>query len=306
MYIWWIAELSFIFFFEMDNNPTGNVQNEKWFEVVESEIELFTEKLLIYKPASLHVYNFILESLDWSKLNEDTKVKIFTISKWQGSVIVSIKGPFNTVAIFSPHKNYASVESALKTILNREDGPVLFYGVELELMEYLERKFVFSGIQLSGTENVYDSYWIPAEVAKAIKINCPNDLYIAKLEESHAATVNANWPYADEKSIYYIRNLITNKDTVGLFRKKDSILLSWALTTFCGIGMLHTPDEYRRKGYAALVMKQITNNLANLGRIPVLVTLRDNHAAKSLFTSMGFINVNNTSKYVSIAYPVAD
>ena len=77
--------------------------------------------------------------------------------------------------------------------------------------------------------------------------------------------------------------------SAGVFLKKDNQLVSWVTNhPPYGLSRLHTLDEHRRKGYAAVAVRYMTKRMAQAGYIPCLGIITRNSASKSLFESIGF------------------
>ena len=72
-----------------------------------------------------------------------------------------------------------------------------------------------------------------------------------------AKLVNSTWKYRSDESLNKILKIIEDgHPTVGLY--VNDKLVSWAVTYPDGAsGMLYTLENYRRKGYANIVMQQL-------------------------------------------------
>ena len=55
-----------------------------------------------------------------------------------------------------------------------------------------------------------------------------------------------------------------------------------------GMSRLHTLEEHRRRGYAALVTEYLTKRVAQSGFVPFVHIVVDNDASHKFFESMGF------------------
>ncbi|KAG8228203.1 hypothetical protein J437_LFUL004328 [Ladona fulva] len=198
--------------------------------------------------------------------------------------------------------DYSGIEVALRDdrIIDFNEGFVIFCGITLDCFGVLENICPSLGKRIFHSDGIFDCYWMRAEVANSINVKCPDDMYFSKLEELHTDIVNSTWQYGSSETFEMINDLIKFMDTVGLYMKKDSQLVAWVLNTNYGIGMLYTIEGHRKKGYGTLVLKKIAKILGQSGRNPILVTLKENLAAKAVFSKVGFEFVGPL-KYGNIA-----
>ncbi|KAG8228201.1 hypothetical protein J437_LFUL004326, partial [Ladona fulva] len=203
-------------------------------------------------------------------------------NKQSGLLIASAKGMYRRAAIFSGNNNYSGIESALEgsSVINWGDGSITLHGLPLGFYEYLDGVSPSIGKRLLPCEDIFDCYWMSAKAAKALKIECPDDMYFSKLEDIHADIVNSTWFYRSNNPPDMVNDMIKHMETLGLFRKEDSKLVSWVFNAIYGVGMLYTVEEHRKKGYGTLVLRKLANHLGHLGINPTLVTLKSNVAAK--------------------------
>ncbi|KAG8228202.1 hypothetical protein J437_LFUL004327 [Ladona fulva] len=231
-------------------------------------------------------------SEEWSEVTEDEIPSVVNrlTELWPESLI----GVYRRAVIFSSSKNYSGIESILEgnsNLINWNDGSILFCVVSLDFSKRLQdlcpsisKRVVFCG-------GICDCYWMPTEVAKALNVECPDEMYFSALEDCHTDIVNSTWAYGSSETYDMVRDIIKFMDTIGLFTKRDSKLVSWALNAVYGIGLLYTIEEYRNNGYGTLVVKKLANILGTTNRNPFLVTLQSNSIAKSVIGKCGFISL---------------
>ncbi|KAG8228205.1 hypothetical protein J437_LFUL004330 [Ladona fulva] len=277
---------------KMENHNSDSLKTktiEDWYEILEDEIPSVAEYLTTFWPQTLNVYNFITENLRLSHESGSTKTQLFQNNQ-SGALIAVTKGAYRKAAVFSPNKNYLGIELAFKDdkIMNWCDGLIVLSGIPLDLFEYLKTATPSIGKKLIYRNEIFDCYWMSPDVAKTLNVKCPDDMYFSKLEDCHTEVVNSTWRYGSNKTKVMVSDIINFMDTIGLFTKKDSKLVSWVLQTNYGIGMLYTVDVHRSKGYGTLVLRKLANILGQAGKTPILVTLQDNLAAKSVFLKSGF------------------
>lgn len=96
-----------------------------------------------------------------------------------------------------------------------------------------------------------------------------------------------NSHYKEYISIDYIEERIRNGIGAGI--RKDGRLVAWALTHDDGaIGFLHVLEEYRRRGYAALILQVMAARLLAAGEMPFLHVEESNTASMDLAVKAGF------------------
>ncbi|KAG8228206.1 hypothetical protein J437_LFUL004331 [Ladona fulva] len=274
--------------FSSDTSVTK--RTAEWYEVPEDSIPSAVENLVEFWPKSFNIYNFIIENLKLSREFGKTKVQLYR-NKQNGLLIATIKGGYRRASIYSSINDYSGIEVALRDerIINFSKGAVLFCAVKMDCYEVLENICPSLGKSIiHHYPGIFDLFWLRAEVAKSINVECPEDMYFSKLEEVHTDIVNSTWQYGSSETFEMVNDLIKFMDTVGLYTKKDSQLVAWVLNTNYGIGMLYTIEGHRKKGYGTLVLKKLAKILGQSGRNSTLVTLQENLAAKAVFSKIGF------------------
>ena len=98
---------------------------------------------------------------------------------------------------------------------------------------------------------------------------------------------------------------IAELPSAGVFLKTDNQLVSWMMYHLPnGMSRLHTLEEHRRRGYAALVTQYLSKRVAQCGLVPFVNIHIDNVASYTFFTStMGFQRLCYGHCYVKNNYP---
>lgn len=118
-------------------------------------------------------------------------------------------------------------------------------------------------------------------------------MYIGKLTEKDVNTINDAWPHKYPGSDHYLKIIITMNGGLGIFSKKDGSLCCWILKNhLLGLGILQTVDEHKNKGYAKLVTKALTKNMASENIDVHACILRNNTISQNMFKNLGFVNVD--------------
>ncbi|XP_054265289.1 uncharacterized protein LOC128988106 [Macrosteles quadrilineatus] len=128
--------------------------------------------------------------------------------------------------------------------------------------------------------------WVPDPIDPS---TIPEDVYLQRLNLSHAAEVNNNWPHRFPGSEVYLGQQIFNNYCLGLFRKTDHKLVSSALTFHSGgMYVMYVDPEFRNKGYAEVVLRNLTYDVQQKGRIPFGIVLLDNTPSLKLTAKLKF------------------
>eukprot|EP01137_Pigoraptor_chileana_P035387 Opistho-2@29302 len=120
---------------------------------------------------------------------------------------------------------------------------------------------------------------------------------IGPLTEAHAEIVNKHWPYGSASTEINVRRSITCFGGAGVFVGDEPV--AWAVfQPYGAIGMVHTMDDHRRKGYGSAAVRALIDNIRD-GATPIdaafCYIVRGNDASVSMMTSLGFEEVANDS-----------
>ncbi|GJQ65986.1 hypothetical protein Trydic_g4079 [Trypoxylus dichotomus] len=139
--------------------------------------------------------------------------------------------------------------------------------------------------------------WV-IEKAKALQfeIKSPPEVFISKLDKSHVSIVNYHWPHRYKGSDRYISAFISMNTCYGVFLKNNANLVCWVLKNHLGqLGILQTLAEHKRKGYATLVIKMMSKDIAGEGHDPLGTVLVGNTASERIFEKLGFRRIDSCS-----------
>ena len=77
------------------------------------------------------------------------------------------------------------------------------------------------------------------------------------------------WPYSQYTTVDDVADEIDRQPSAGVFLKNGDQLVSWVMGRIPnGMSRLHTLDQYRRRGYAALAVKYVSKRMAQCGYLP--------------------------------------
>lgn len=116
-----------------------------------------------------------------------------------------------------------------------------------------------------------------------------DNVYVKSLEHCHAQMVYDHWPYRESTKVEYIAEEIEQLPSAGVFLKENNELVSWITCHLPnGMSRLHTMENHRRRGYAALVTKYLSKRVVQSGFLPFVNVLVDNTASCQFFENMKF------------------
>ncbi|KAJ8924216.1 hypothetical protein NQ315_007007 [Exocentrus adspersus] len=168
---------------------------------------------------------------------------------------------------------------------------VLLYSIHQRLYTPVKEVVKETGKTLTY-ENSYHMLSIPCEEALRFEIECPEEVYMKQLDTTHAHFVNSLWPHRYEDSEKYVALLIEMNDSYGLFLKSTGELVCWVLLSMLGqLNLLQTVDAHKRKGYASIIVKHASKEMAKKGYSAFGTIFIENEASVALFRSIGFRNL---------------
>lgn len=97
-----------------------------------------------------------------------------------------------------------------------------------------------------------------------------------------------------------IINIISKSFAYGLLSKSNNELLAWVMLSHYGaIGTLYTLESARKRGFAKILVKKISKELAREMIPPYTTIVEKNITSISLFRSLGFNQITRF-RYVSV------
>jgi len=119
------------------------------------------------------------------------------------------------------------------------------------------------------------------------KINAETEIEIRQLKSEDADYIFNHSHYQEFTSLAYIRERIEADCSAGILIEGE--LAAWGLTHDDGaVGFIHVRENFRKRGYARLVMQQLIREKRENKRDIFLNVEPDNLKAKKLFYSLGF------------------
>jgi len=112
-------------------------------------------------------------------------------------------------------------------------------------------------------------------------------IVIKELKSADADFIFENSHYQDFTSESYIKERLELDSSAGIYIQGEPA--GWGLTHDDGaIGFIHVRDDFRKRGYAGLIMKKLIADKRKDNKDVFLNVEMDNLKAKKLFYSLGF------------------
>jgi hypothetical protein len=122
---------------------------------------------------------------------------------------------------------------------------------------------------------------------KPVEAETSSSIVVAPLRLEHASMVDHFWPYRSAASPPIIAWLIDRLPSTCVY--VDGTPVSWVLAQcYGGIGMLHTMEQHRGKGYARLAVDALCAKLFEEGRSAFCYIGNKNVPSQKTFHSLGF------------------
>ncbi|XP_023016215.2 uncharacterized protein [Leptinotarsa decemlineata] len=180
-----------------------------------------------------------------------------------------------------------------------DEHKMVFYALPSSLYPAILRVIEDKALKIEKT-NINYIYTISKEDAMKFQVEYPPGIKSAKLEKCHSNIVNTFWSNAFPGSDEYVTAFIENNGGIGLFFESTNELVSWVLKTGVGkIGLLQTAQNHRKKGYASILTKLLSKQIAEGGENPTTNVLITNKASIKLMEKLGMQNVG-TCYYITL------
>ena len=123
----------------------------------------------------------------------------------------------------------------------------------------------------------------------------PAGFYLQSLDSSRAECIGEHWPFW--KNMPKLRNEKFRNSIsvggVGIFTDSTTPhkLVSWAVISenYGGISHLYTLEEYRGRGLASAVVREMSRRIQDKGEVPFCYIVVGNSGSAALFKRLGFV-----------------
>ncbi|KRT79037.1 hypothetical protein AMK59_8424 [Oryctes borbonicus] len=262
-------------------------------EISDGDLPLLSKLYANHQNEAPHVYSLLNTCIVWKKKKPNSNYLTF----------FGVNGDWLESGTFILLMQYACYDLFIFTL--ERDCKTLFESLtRTKTIDYTKR-IIWYAIADRHTSTVVDAlkelkpsfyqpipgaFWvIEREKALQFKIECPDDVYIGKLNKSHVPLINCHWPHRFEGSEVYLGAFVELNNCYGVFLKSDDKLVSWVLKNHMGqLGILQTLSEHKRKGYGSLITKVLSKEIAEEGHHPLGTVVRGNVASETMFATLGF------------------
>ncbi|KAJ8924213.1 hypothetical protein NQ315_007004 [Exocentrus adspersus] len=259
-------------------------------DIPDEDLPKLAEMYKKHQDWAPHVYTTIMTGIEWRKKKKE-KYLIFMspYGCWEEDGTFFVLLAYNTFDIFFfSLGDGANIGEAFRTSRRLHPGnytsrkPLLF-SVHQRLYTPVKKLLQETGKSFIEEIQCY-MFSIPSDEALAFEILCPEEVYIKKLDTTHADLVNSLWPHRYENSEKLISLLIEMNGGYGLFSKSSDELVCWVILSMMGqLTMLQTLEAFKRKGYASVILKYASKELAKKGYSATGTVLVDNAASRGMF-----------------------
>ncbi|MDF2675414.1 MAG: hypothetical protein K0R09_3686 [Clostridiales bacterium] len=133
-------------------------------------------------------------------------------------------------------------------------------------------------------ESCCEIYYFPEAICSQKLIK--NTVSSVKVED--AEIIDRLYTYRNEDSLEHIKKDIQNRPSSAIYNGKE--ISSWVLVhNDNSMGVMHTKDEYRNKGYAVDVTLDLTSKIIKMGKKPFLQINILNKMSPGLALKCGFV-----------------
>ncbi|KAJ8963252.1 hypothetical protein NQ318_018718 [Aromia moschata] len=272
----------------------GATETDILVDIPEDDLPKLAEMYEPHKEWAPHAYSIIKTGIEWRQKGNNKLLFMSPNNCWKKDGTFFVLMQYYSIDIFvftlddSGENAYEAMLNTRRFNISYTDRLPLLYSVHRKLHPVLMKAIKDRQGIIEIATPCY-MYSISKEKAMEFDIECPPDVYIKKLDPSHASTVNSVWPHRYSNSEKFVAFLLTMNDGYGVFLKSNDELVSWIIVTMLGqLGLLQTKEAHKKKGYAALVTRQLSKKIAEKGFNVFGTVLVNNVASIRLFEKLGF------------------
>ncbi|XP_044270434.1 uncharacterized protein LOC123015062 [Tribolium madens] len=250
-------------------------------------------------PWAPHMVSFIDMAIKWKKteIYRDT-LHIFSPNdswKTDGTIIARIilMNGHQDIMVFTLDDQCTNLYQGLMEtlLLNYNNIKTCFYGVHEKHIYFIKTFLNEKNLAMDFLVPMH-VYCISPEEARKFTIECPPEVYLKKLDPSAGQQMNATWLHRFPGSDKYLTSFIDANGGYGVFLKSTHEMVAWVLRHAWGhLAILQTQEAHKRKGYASLVTKALSKEIANEGHWPLGTILLKNRISINMFEKLGFNSI---------------
>lgn len=183
------------------------------------------------------------------------------------------------------HYIHTRSEEFINTVVETffvEEGYYGFSGVEEGIARWIRSKCKVNW------ESLCRLYYMPKDNFRPELIS--SKVGSAKIED--AELIDNFYPYRNNYSLAAIKEDILYRPSAAIYINNE--IVSWVLVhDDNSMGIMHTKDEYRRRGYGVDVTLSLAGKILEGGKVPFLQIVRSNEKSPGLAEKCGFVEVGN-------------
>ncbi|CAG7716736.1 unnamed protein product [Allacma fusca] len=222
----------------------------------------------------------------------DDESLLFAIQQKEFSIetgeAVTVSGPKNLMNV--TERMTKAFEEAFNWAVD-----IYFCAVDEDLVNHMKIPEMCS--RNGSLVHIDPCYMYYYEIEKALKLdlNKYSGVIVSPLAPSEAKIVTDSWKFSGPGTLERMEDCIKTIGSAGLYvqsENKGKILASWVAVSHIGtINALHTHVDYRRRGYAKIVMEAVSRYAADDGLIPNVQIQLENEASKALMEQLDIFNM---------------
>ncbi|CAH0590425.1 unnamed protein product [Chrysodeixis includens] len=213
-----------------------------------------------------------------------------------GMVALNVKNESYEVIILCPNDDTEKLEEALiKTKLIDWKRPVLIPFAPKNAIDCVQR--VLKHVDAELGEILPSATFVLDGKTDPYDVELPEGITFGHLTLDHVNIVNDTWPHKYPTSDWYFQLIIKAGHGYGLFF--NGALICWCLISESGTLLhMYTVEEHRRKGYADIVLKLVSNVLLKEKRDVLAFCVATNKNAIKLYERAGFDKLDGVAWYI--------
>ncbi|XP_066157251.1 uncharacterized protein [Euwallacea fornicatus] len=274
-------------------------------ELNNNELQELAQMYCPYKRKFHMIYSFLQTSLRSKSIHGmENFVQIYSPNgswRYDGTFIASMPSYGHDIVAHSLDSSGRNLTDGLKFTKRFKFGAnasrdyTLFYAIHEQFSSKIAE--VFAETANYKIESTKVGMWTLDE-EEALSFSSKDwevpTAYIEEMVPSEITLINSVWPHryrhSEDKHLDWLKVGLG----YGVHLRPTGNLVAWVKTSCLGqLCALQTLEKYKRRGFAAALIKRISYELAKNGFDPCALVITENTASKSLMEKLGFKNQYN-------------
>ncbi|XP_076448674.1 acetyltransferase YE1169-like [Babylonia areolata] len=116
----------------------------------------------------------------------------------------------------------------------------------------------------------------------------PGGIKVRSVSSADVQRIHSTWEFSYEGSYTYFEEYVRHHPSVYLETNSGHYVGHMLSTSYGTMGMLYVNPDFRRKGYAKVIVSQLTQKKFDRGEDVYVVVEESNSASQHLHESLGF------------------